>query len=101
VSALADELNALRLRAFRSNSPEDRAAYFDRLSQAFQRGELVPATASEPGEIEFLEWAMDTLHEINVSNYDHDEACRLNERSVEVILAIKSRLFSLSNGRAA
>lgn len=49
-------------------------------------------------ERDFLEWALDTLHEINVSNYDHDEVCRLNERSVEVILAIQSRLATLTPG---
>lgn len=34
-----------------------------------------------------IRWAHDTLYEINPSNYDHDEVCRLNDASVEVILA--------------
>lgn len=37
---------------------------------------------------ECLRWAHDTLYEINPSNYDHDEVCRLNNASVEVILGI-------------
>ena len=36
------ELTQLRLRAFKSNSEIDKAAYYLRLSQAFQRDELVP-----------------------------------------------------------
>lgn len=43
-----------------------------------------------------LEYAEDRLHEINVSNYDHDDVCRLNERSVEVILAIRHTLKDVS-----
>lgn len=38
---MTDELNKLRLVAFKSNSDADKAAYFNSLSQAFQRGELV------------------------------------------------------------
>ena len=33
-------------------------------------------------------WAVETLQEINVSNYDHDDVCRLNDASVEVILRL-------------
>lgn len=43
---LQDELHSLRLRAFRSNAEADKAAYYERLSLAFQRGELVPAPPS-------------------------------------------------------
>lgn len=39
-----------------------------------------------------LAWAYDTLVEINVSNYDHDDVCRLNDASVEVILGIKDEV---------
>ena len=55
-------------------------------------------------EIEFLEWAYETLGEINVSNYGHDDVCELNDKSVEVILAIKTRLAAMNHspaGRAA
>lgn len=43
-------------------------------------------------EVEFLEWAYHSLTEINPSNYDHADVCELNSKSVEVILAIASRL---------
>lgn len=36
-----DELNRLRITAFKSNSEDDRAAYFDKLSLMFQRGDLI------------------------------------------------------------
>lgn len=45
-------------------------------------------------EVDFLEWAYETLGEINPSNYGHDDVCELNDKSVEVILAIKARLMS-------
>ena len=35
-----------------------------------------------------LRWAHDTLWEINPSNYDHDDVCKINDASVEVILGI-------------
>ncbi len=34
-------------------------------------------------------FAYDTLVEINISNYDHDDVCRQNDAVVEVILALK------------
>lgn len=37
-------LDNLRMKAFASNSDADKTAYFERLSQAFQRGELVAAS---------------------------------------------------------
>lgn len=39
--------------------------------------------------LDLLQFAYDTLYEINPSNYDHDEVCRLNDASVEVISTIK------------
>jgi len=35
-------------------------------------------------------WAYETLMEINISNYDHDDVCRLNAASVEVMLGLNS-----------
>jgi hypothetical protein len=32
--------------------------------------------------------AHDTLYELNPCNYDHDEVCRVNDASVEVILSL-------------
>lgn len=37
---------------------------------------------------ESIDWAHDTLIEINPSNYSHDDVCRLNDASVEVILGL-------------
>lgn len=39
-----------------------------------------------------LGWAIETLHEINPSNYDHDDVCALNSASVEVILGLQKAL---------
>ena len=93
-----DELNALRLEALRTNADGDISAYHQRLSMAFQRGELVSphlcadklakAEARERVLMDRLQWAHDTLGEINVSNYDHDDVCLLNAQSVDVILGI-------------
>ena len=38
--------------------------------------------------LNLIRWAHGTLYEINPSNYDHDEVCRLNDASVEVILGL-------------
>ena len=35
-----------------------------------------------------LKWAHDNLWEINPNNYDHDDVCKLNDASVNVILEI-------------
>lgn len=39
---------------------------------------------------DLVEWACDTLTEINPSNYGHDDVCRLNDRSVEVIIGLSA-----------
>ena len=39
-----------------------------------------------------LGWAIETLREINPSNYDHDDVCALNYASVEVILGLQKAL---------
>lgn len=39
-----------------------------------------------------IDWIHDTLVEINPGNYDHDDVCRLNDASVEVILAIDDQV---------
>lgn len=43
---------------------------------------------------DLAQWAYDTLEEINPSNYDHDDACRVNAASVEVILALGKALHT-------
>lgn len=42
--------------------------------------------------LELVRWAHDTLYEINPSNYDHDEVCKINDASVEVILGLAPTL---------
>jgi hypothetical protein len=56
-------------------------------------GRIVHAAAPiDYGEREFLTWVADTLIELNPINYDHDDVCECSAASVEVILAIQSRL---------
>ena len=45
--------------------------------------------------VEALRFAHDTLGEINPSNYDHDDVCNLNDKSVEVIIALSATLAEL------
>lgn len=42
--------------------------------------------------VSLIQWAHDTLYEINPSNYDHNEVCKLNDASVEVIIALAAAL---------
>jgi hypothetical protein len=45
--------------------------------------EMLIALRQKNAELQALiVWAYETLYEINPSNYDHDEVCRLNDRSV-------------------
>lgn len=39
-----------------------------------------------------IRWAHETLYEINPSNYDHDDVCKVNDASVEVILGLAPTL---------
>lgn len=39
-----------------------------------------------------LGWVIETLHEINPSNYEHDDVCALNSAAVEVILGLQKAL---------
>jgi len=50
--------------------------------------QIAALTARVEGLTGALRWAHDTLWEINPSNYDHDDVCKLNDASVEVILGI-------------
>lgn len=51
------------------------------------------AWAERANEAEkLMVWAVDTLVEINPSNYDHDDVCRMNDASVEVILALQAHV---------
>ncbi|RWD00143.1 MAG: hypothetical protein EOS58_30650 [Mesorhizobium sp.] len=46
------------------------------------------ASSEAPSVMALIRWAHDTLHEISPDNYDHDEVCKLNDASVEVILGL-------------
>lgn len=48
---------------------------------------------------DLVQWAYEILHEINVSNYDHDDVCRLNDASVEVILGLQTALPKYQKAR--
>ena len=51
-----------------------------------------PSTVDATRLLDLIRWAHDTLYEINPSNYDHDEVCKLNDASVEVILGLAAEL---------
>lgn len=59
---------------------------------ASQAEEIERMTRDRDEARALIEWAYDTLIEINVSNYDHDDVCRLNDASVEVILGLQSAI---------
>lgn len=44
--------------------------------------------------VEAVQWAFDTLIELNPSNYDHDNVCEVNAAAVEVMLGLKPILAS-------
>jgi len=68
----------------------DRGFLITLVEAARARADKAEAELAEVREA--AEWAYDTLHEINVSNYDHDDVCRLNDASVEVILGLARAL---------
>lgn len=78
-SDIRDALRLGRLRAIRS-------------ALAKQPAPVAVGGAAAPAAedlLKLIRWAYETLYEINPSNYDHDEVCRLNDASVEVILGLK------------
>lgn len=76
------------------------AACVDAVKQHPDLGGTPPApnavTAGQSVEVErlrgLIRWAHDTLYEINLSNYDHDEVCKVSDASVEVILGLAVEL---------
>tara|TARA_B100000446_G_scaffold118873_1_gene110956 strand:+ start:369 stop:680 length:312 start_codon:yes stop_codon:yes gene_type:complete len=60
------------------------------LAQAFARHR----TNQVAELVEALQWAFDTLIELNPSNYDHDNVCEVNAAAVEVMLGLKPILAS-------
>lgn len=65
-----------------------------------QETERASISVPPESEREFLQWALDTLIELNPSNYDHDDACQCSAASVEVMLAIQKRLASTTGAQA-
>lgn len=60
------------------------------LTDANSRAEAAEAEVKRLRDL--LRFSHDTLWEINPSNYDHDDVCKLNDASVEVILTIAPEL---------
>ncbi len=82
----AAERKAAELEAERDDLAQRAAVIDEALTNAVQL--RAAAEADKARLSEALRWAHDTLYEINISNYDHDEICRLNDASVEVILGL-------------
>jgi hypothetical protein len=97
----ADEINDAR-----GNGPVDLRTLRHLVEQRIralipEAGEPETRPADEAIRLRSLiKWAHDTLYEINPSNYDHDEVCRLNGASVEVILGLAPELGE-THGKSA
>ena len=64
----------------------DRATLLRLLSEERARRVKAESRVIELNELRI--WAHETLMEINICNYDHDDVCRLNDAAVEVILGL-------------
>lgn len=80
------ERDALRAKVARMEGAADRVRAASAIEHA--RASQFAAEAKVARLEGALRWAHDTLWEINPNNYDHDEVCKLNDASVEVILGI-------------
>lgn len=65
--------------------------------EAFAKIPQVQAMLAEKDEelarlLGLIQWAHDTLWELNPSNYNHDEVCKVNDAAVEVILGLAPTL---------
>ena len=80
----ADTIAALRAEVETCKKYRDAYAECDRITtDALRKSE------AERDRLRVLvRWAHDTLYELNPSNYDHDEVCRVNDAAVEVILGL-------------
>lgn len=108
-AAAARTLRECTLAEVRDLSDVDRSEYFaaaaldseraanamltDQIEADAKRIEELEAKLAKA--VEALDFAYNHLFEINVSNYDHDDVCNLNAKSVEVILSIKATLVAL------
>jgi uncharacterized coiled-coil protein SlyX len=60
----------------------------------------IAAQAAELARLRgLIRWAHDTLWELNPSNYDHDEVCKVNDAAVEVILGL-APIIGETHGRS-
>lgn len=84
VAALQAEVDKLRV---------DAKFWENRENEAVIRAERAEAALTEERAhaerlAGLIRWAHDTLWELNPSNYDHDEVCKVNDAAVEVILGL-------------
>lgn len=79
-----------RLSTFPDRNCPDEDAMCKKIVARFDdlRATIDRLTKERDEAVGTLRWAHDTLYEINPSNYDHDEVCKLNNASVGVILGI-------------
>lgn len=84
--ALIEWLNKLRLKAFKVGTEANRQAYFDALSLAFQRGELIPAPdltnlldRCEKAEAQWEHWKSAALK----SFFDEEETKRTSTAQIK------------------
>jgi hypothetical protein len=81
-------------------APEFTNACFHDLAQAHLQKKVAAKDAEIAKLRDLIRWAHDSLYEINPSNYDHDEVCKINDASVEVILGLAPTLGE-SHGKSA
>jgi len=70
------------------------------LTAALSEKQAVEVKVGERDLMPLIRWAHETLWEINPSNYDHDDVCRLNDASVEVILGL-APVLGETHGKSA
>ena len=80
-------------REARHSNPADFRYWEGRYRDEKARAEAAEAKLATA--VEALHWAYDTLKEINLSSYNHDDVSELNDASVEVILGIAAMLAGL------
>lgn len=82
-----------KYRAQMRRDARDAFTALEKLGFAVVKGRALAAKDAEIAQLrDLIRWAHDTLWEINPSNYDHDEVCKLNDASVEVILGLSPTL---------
>jgi hypothetical protein len=76
---------------------QDAAAQFKAGQEAAKvDAEVIATLQARAKALEALvSWAYDTLVEINPDNYSHDDVCRMNDASVEVILGLDDTVQAL------